>query len=58
MPRNKRKRTGTNREFYQHYRSVGGSNGHFDFPNSGQHDWATWGPQLATMSSDLIAAIR
>ena len=23
---------GTNREFYQHYRSVGGHNGHFDFP--------------------------
>jgi len=38
---------GGNRTFYQHYRSVGGHNGHFDIPTSGQHDWGTWGPQLA-----------
>jgi S-formylglutathione hydrolase FrmB len=49
---------GTNRDFYQHYRSVGGHNGHFDFPVGGTHDWSTWAPQLAAMSGDLAAAIR
>ena len=29
---------GSNRTFYQHYRSVGGHNGHFDFPAGGNHD--------------------
>lgn len=48
---------GSNRAFYQHYRAVGGHNGHFDFPAGGQHDWGTWGPQLAAMSGDLVAAI-
>jgi len=48
---------GSNRAFYSHYRAVGGHNGHFDFPNSGQHDWGTWGPQLAALSGDLAAAI-
>lgn len=50
--------SGSNRTFYQHYRNVGGHNGHFDFPTSGQHDWGSWGPQLAAMSGDLVAAIR
>ena len=27
---------GSNRTFYQHYRSIGGGNGHFDFPTLGQ----------------------
>ena len=45
---------GSNRAFYQHYRTVGGHNGHFDFPAGGQHDWWTWGPQLAAMSSELV----
>jgi len=49
---------GSNRTFYQHYRSVGGHNGHFDFPTGGQHDWGSWGPQLAAMSGDLAAAIK
>ena len=49
---------GSNRSFYQHYRSVGGHNGHFDFPTGGQHDWGTWGPQLAALSGDLSAAIK
>jgi S-formylglutathione hydrolase FrmB len=48
---------GSNRSFYQHYRAVGGANGHFDFPAEGQHDWLTWGLQLAAMSADLAAAI-
>jgi S-formylglutathione hydrolase FrmB len=49
---------GSNRTFYAHYRSNGGHNGHFDFPVSGQHDWSSWGPQLAAMSGDLAAGIR
>jgi S-formylglutathione hydrolase FrmB len=49
---------GSNRTFYQHYRSVGGKNGHFDFPAGGDHGWSTWGPQLGAMSGDLVAAIR
>jgi S-formylglutathione hydrolase FrmB len=49
---------GSNRTFYQHYRSVGGHNGHFDLGGGGQHDWGSWGPQLAAMSGDLVAAIR
>jgi S-formylglutathione hydrolase FrmB len=49
---------GSNRSFYTQYRSVGGHNGHFDFPTGGEHDWSSWGPQLAAMSGDLVAAIK
>jgi S-formylglutathione hydrolase FrmB len=49
---------GSNRSFYQHYQSVGGHNGHFDFPADGNHDWSTQGPQLAAMSGDLVATIK
>jgi S-formylglutathione hydrolase FrmB len=49
---------GTNRTFYQHYRAVGGHNGHFDFPTGGEHGWGTWAPQLAAMSGDLVTAIK
>ncbi|WP_414685123.1 esterase family protein [Mycobacterium sp.] len=49
---------GTNRMFYQQYRAVGGHNGHFDFPTGGDHGWSSWGPQLAAMSGDLVAAIK
>lgn len=49
---------GTNRTFYSQYRSVGGSNGHFDFPVDGDHGWSTWGPQLGAMSGDMTSAIR
>nr|WP_231743358.1 alpha/beta hydrolase family protein [Mycobacterium sp. GA-2829] len=49
---------GSNRSFYNQYRAVGGSNGHFDIRTGGQHDWGTWGPQLSAMSGDLIAAIK
>jgi S-formylglutathione hydrolase FrmB len=48
---------GSNRAFYAHYRSVGGHNGHFDFPPSGNHDWSSWSGQLAAMSGDIVAAI-
>lgn len=49
---------GTNRTFYTQYRGVGGTNGHFDFPASGDHGWSTWAPQLAAMSGDLSSTIR
>ncbi len=49
---------GSNRTFYQHYRGLGGHNAHFDLPTGGQHDWGTWGPQLAALSGDLVAAIK
>jgi S-formylglutathione hydrolase FrmB len=49
---------GSNRNFYSHYRQVGGNNGHFDIPPTGNHDWSSWGPQLAAMSGDIVAAVR
>jgi S-formylglutathione hydrolase FrmB len=48
----------TNRDFYQAYRAALGHNGHFDFPTGGNHDWSSWGPQLAAMSGDVAATIR
>ena len=49
---------GTNKEFYQHYRSVGGHNGHFDFPPSGGNDWGSWSGQLAAMTGELATSIK
>lgn len=49
---------GSNRTFYAHYRGIGGSNAHFDFPTSGNHDWGSWSGQLAAMSGELVATIR
>ncbi len=49
---------GTNKEFYQHYRSVGGHNGHFDFPASGGNDWGSWSGQLAAMTGELVTTIK
>jgi S-formylglutathione hydrolase FrmB len=49
---------GSNRSFYQHYRSIGGGNAHFDFPSSGNHDWGSWSGQLAAMTGELVATIR
>jgi S-formylglutathione hydrolase FrmB len=48
----------SNRSFYQHYRAVGGQNGHFDFPAGGDHGWSTWAPQLQTLSSDVVAWLK
>ncbi|BBZ02216.1 hypothetical protein MCHIJ_16530 [Mycolicibacterium chitae] len=48
---------GSNRSFYSAYRANGGSNGHFDFPTSGDHGWGSWAPQLGAMSNDIAAAI-
>ena len=49
---------GTSRNFYAQYRAVNGSNGHFDFPVSGDHGWPSWAPQLSAMSADMSSAIR
>lgn len=49
---------GSNRTFFAQYRAVGGKNGHFDIPVGGQHDWSSWGPQLAAMSGDLAETLR
>jgi len=49
---------GSNHDFFSHYRSVGGHNGHFDLSGDGQHDWGTWGPQLTAMSADIAAGIK
>lgn len=49
---------GSNHDFFSHYRGVGGHNGHFDLSGGGQHDWGTWGPQLAAMSPDIASGIR
>lgn len=49
---------GSNRSFHTHYRASGGRNGHFDIPDTGQHDWSSWGPQLAAMSADITSAIK
>lgn len=49
---------GSNRSFYTQYRTIGGANGHFDFPTSGDHGWGTWSAQLSAMAGDVASAIR
>ena len=49
---------GSNRAFYQHYRAIGGHNGHFDFPTERQPRLGQLGGQLAAMSGDLVATIK
>jgi S-formylglutathione hydrolase FrmB len=50
--------TGSNLEFYQQYRTVGGHNGHFDIAVDGDNGWGSWSGQLGGMSGDIAAAIR
>jgi S-formylglutathione hydrolase FrmB len=50
--------TGSNLEFYQQYRTVGGHNGHFDIPAGGDNGWGSWSGQLAAMSGDIAGTIR
>ncbi|GLP82717.1 esterase family protein [Mycobacterium antarcticum] len=45
----------TNRTFQDNYIAAGGSNGVFNFPDTGTHDWPYWGAQLQQMKPDLIA---
>ncbi|ULP41567.1 esterase family protein [Mycobacterium lentiflavum] len=49
---------GSSREFYAQYRSVGGHNGHFDFPGGGDNGWGSWSGQLGAMSGDIVGAVR
>ncbi len=48
---------GSSRSFYAHYRSAGGRNGHFEFPDGPQHDWTSWGPQLGAIADDFTTTI-
>jgi len=43
----------TNIAFQDQYLAGGGTNGVFNFPPSGTHDWAYWGQQLQQMKPDL-----
>jgi diacylglycerol O-acyltransferase/trehalose O-mycolyltransferase len=45
----------TNRTFQDNYIAAGGSNGVFNFPDNGTHDWPYWGAQLQQMKPDLIS---
>ncbi|MFV8054654.1 alpha/beta hydrolase-fold protein [Mycobacterium sp. 48b] len=49
---------GSNKIFYSHYRSSFGDNATISFPAGGQHDWSSWGPQLAAMSGDIAASLK
>lgn len=49
---------GSNKFFYSHYKAVDGRNGHFNFPAGGQHDWGSWGDELAAMAPDVAMTIR
>jgi S-formylglutathione hydrolase FrmB len=49
---------GSNRDFYQQYRNVGGHNGHFDIPAGGDNGWGSWRPQLSAISGDLAGTLR
>jgi diacylglycerol O-acyltransferase/trehalose O-mycolyltransferase len=43
----------TNITFKDNYVAAGGSNGVFNFPPNGTHDWGYWGQQLQQMKPDL-----
>jgi S-formylglutathione hydrolase FrmB len=49
---------GTALTFYSHFADVRGTNGHFDFPTTGDHGWSSWAPQLAAMAVDLASTIK
>jgi len=48
----------SNKILFSHFRSTFGKNATFNFPVDGQHDWSTWGPELAAMSDDIAATLR
>ncbi|MEZ0341169.1 esterase family protein [Mycobacterium sp. pV006] len=45
----------TNETFRDNYLAAGGTNGVFNFPNNGTHNWAYWGRELQAMKPDLQA---
>ncbi len=45
----------TNITFRDNYIAAGGTNGVFNFPENGTHNWAYWGRELQAMKPDLQA---
>ena len=43
----------TNKTFKDTYLADGGTNGVFNFPADGMHDWPYWGQQLQQMKPDI-----
>jgi len=43
----------TNKTFKDEYVAAGGTNGVFNFPEGGTHDWPYWGQQLQQMKPDI-----
>ncbi|CAJ1494683.1 esterase family protein [[Mycobacterium] burgundiense] len=43
----------TNKTFKDEYVAAGGTNGVFNFPAGGTHDWPYWGQQLQSMKPDI-----
>ncbi|WP_167104825.1 esterase family protein [Mycobacterium sp. DL592] len=43
----------TNITFRDNYLAAGGTNGVFNFPDNGTHNWAYWGRELQAMKPDL-----
>ncbi|MEZ0363516.1 esterase family protein [Mycobacterium sp. pUA109] len=43
----------TNKTFQDNYIAAGGTNGVFNFPDAGTHDWGYWGQQLQAMKPDM-----
>ncbi|ANE78739.1 diacylglycerol acyltransferase/mycolyltransferase Ag85A [Mycobacterium adipatum] len=43
----------TNKTFKDEYVAAGGTNGVFNFPSGGTHDWPYWGAQLQAMKPDI-----
>jgi diacylglycerol O-acyltransferase / trehalose O-mycolyltransferase / mycolyltransferase Ag85 len=43
----------SNTDFMNDYHAAGGTNGVFNFPDNGTHDWGYWGAQLQAMKPDL-----
>jgi S-formylglutathione hydrolase FrmB len=49
---------GSNRSLYQQLPFVRRTQHTLRHPKWGQHDWSTWGPQIAAMASDMVATLR
>jgi len=47
----------TNITFRDNYLAAGGTNGVFNFPPNGTHNWAYWGRELQAMKPDLQAVL-
>jgi len=43
----------TNVTFRDNYTAAGGTNGVFNFPPQGTHNWNYWGQQLQQMKPDI-----